>query len=125
MAICLLSIISPAYRHGMALRRTLPASERGQFRALRRLYTDDEEVLFKAARSIVLNGIEEVIGRPDLADRAIFLTLSPIGEEHRRSESEPWREFEDARPLILGALLDAVAHGLGAVDYVRVGRLPR
>src|SRR3989454_6007657 len=62
--------------------------------AVRRLYTDDEEVLFKAARPTVLNGIEDVIGRSDLADRAIFLTLGPIGEEERRSETELWREFE-------------------------------
>ena len=31
--------------------------------AVRQLYTDDEEVLFKAARPILLNGIEDVIGR--------------------------------------------------------------
>jgi hypothetical protein len=43
--------------------------------AVRQLYTDDEEVLFEAARPILLNGIEDVIGRPDLGDRAIFLTL--------------------------------------------------
>ena len=43
--------------------------------AVRRLYTDQDEVLFEAARPVVLNGIEEVITRPDLADRAIFLTL--------------------------------------------------
>ena len=75
--------------------------------AVRRLYTDDEEVLFEAARPIMLNGIEDVISRADLADRAIFLTLAPIAEEQRRSESELWREFELARPRILGALLDA------------------
>ena len=51
--------------------------------AVRRLYTDDEEVLFKAARPIALNGIEDVIGRADLADRAIFLMLAPIGEARR------------------------------------------
>jgi hypothetical protein len=72
-----------------------------------------------------LNGIEDIIGRSDLADRAIFLTLGPIGEEQRRSETELWREFELARPAILGALLDAVAHGLGAVGSVHLGRLPR
>jgi hypothetical protein len=93
--------------------------------AVRRLYTDDEEVLFQAARPIVLNGIEDVIGRADLADRAIFLRLAPIGAEQRRSETELWREFERARPAVLGALLDAVAHGLGAVDSVRSDRLPR
>src|SRR5262249_55630653 len=48
---------------------------------VRRLYSDDEEVLFQAARPTLLNGIEDIIGRPDLADRAIFLTLGPIGEE--------------------------------------------
>ena len=80
--------------------------------AVRQLYTNDEEVLFKAARPILLNGIEDVIGRPDLADRAIFLTLEPIREKRRRSESELWREFELARPAILGALLDAAALGL-------------
>ena len=66
--------------------------------AVRQLYTDDEEVLFKAARPTLLNGIEDIIGRSDLADRAIFLTLGPIAEEQRRSETELWREFELARP---------------------------
>src|SRR6516164_8171737 len=93
--------------------------------ALRRLYTDDEEVLFKAARPIVFNGIEDIIGRADLADRAIFLMLAPIGEAQRRSETELWREFERARPAILGALLDAVAHGLRALASIQPDRLPR
>src|SRR5262249_13460350 len=92
--------------------------------AVRQLYTDDEEVLFKAARPTLLNGIEDVIGRSDLADRAIFLTLGPIGEEQRRSETELWREFELARPAILGALLDAMAHGLRAMGSVQLACRP-
>src|SRR5947209_5018001 len=55
--------------------------------AVRRLYTDEEEVLFEAARPILLNGIEDIISRPDLADRAIFMTLSPIAEADRRPEA--------------------------------------
>jgi hypothetical protein len=43
--------------------------------ATRRLYTNHDEMLFQASRPIVLNGIEDVITRPDLADRAIFVTL--------------------------------------------------
>src|SRR5438132_739146 len=93
--------------------------------AVRQLYTDDEEVLFEAARPILLNGIEEVISRPDLGDRAIFLTLAPIGEAQRLPESELWREFEIARPQIFGALLDAVVHGLRALGGVHLDRLPR
>jgi hypothetical protein len=82
-------------------------------------------VLFEAARPILLNGIEEVISRPDLGDRAIFLTLAPIGEAQRRLESELWREFEIARPRMLGALLDAVVHGLRAMGGVHLDWLPR
>src|SRR5271166_5834246 len=66
--------------------------------AVRRLYTDDEEVLFEASRPILLNGIEDVINRPDLGDRAIFLALAPIAEADRRPEAELWQNFEMARP---------------------------
>ena len=93
--------------------------------ALRRLYTDQDEVLFTAARPVILNGIEDVITRPDLADRAILLTLAPITEAQRRPERTLWQEFELARPQILGALLDAAVHGLRALPRARLERLPR
>jgi hypothetical protein len=93
--------------------------------ALRQLYTDADEVLFQAARPAILNGIEDVIARQDLADRAIFLTMAPLTDEQRRPEAELWRQFELARPRILGALLDAVSHGLGVRDRIQFARLPR
>ena len=93
--------------------------------AVRQLYTDRDEVLFQAARPIILNGIEDVITRPDLADRAIFLTLPHLQEERRRAEKEIWRAFESAQPHILGALLDAASHGLRALPEVRLEQLPR
>jgi hypothetical protein len=93
--------------------------------ALRQLYTDADEVLFQAARPAILNGIEDVITRQDLADRAIFLTMGSLSDEQRRPEAELWREFELARPRILGALLDAVSHGLGMRDRIQFARLPR
>jgi hypothetical protein len=93
--------------------------------AVRQLYTDQEEVLFQATRPILMNGIEDVISRPDLADRAIFLTLPAIPEGRRRPENELWRDFEIARPRILGALLDAVVQGLRTQNRIRLDRLPR
>ena len=82
-------------------------------------------MLFTAARPIILNGIEDVITRPDLADRAILLKLAPITEAQRRPEKMLWQEFELARPQILGALLDTAAQGLRALTRVRLERLPR
>jgi hypothetical protein len=92
---------------------------------LRQLYTDADEVLFRAARPILLNGIDDVINRPDLADRAILLTLPPIGERRRRSERQIWRDFELARPRLLGALLDAAVVGLRNLLNIQLEQLPR
>jgi hypothetical protein len=93
--------------------------------ATRQLYTDQDEVLLNATRPVILNGIEEVVNRPDLADRAIFLTLAPIPDGKRRPEAELWAAFEAARPRILGALLDAVAAGLERLPEIRLEQLPR
>jgi hypothetical protein len=93
--------------------------------AVRQLYTDQDEVLIDAARPVILNGIEDVITRPDLADRSIFLTLPPVVDDRRQAERELWRQFELARPRILGALFDLVAHGLRILPDIGVDRLPR
>ena len=58
--------------------------------ATRQLYTDQDEVLLNAIRPSILNGIEDVVNRPDLADRAICLTLQPIPDDKRRLETELW-----------------------------------
>jgi hypothetical protein len=93
--------------------------------AVRQLYTDDEETLFDAVRPIILNGIEDIVTRPDLADRALFLTLEPIAQELRRPEAELRAEFEAERPQILGVLLDAVVHGLRLLPDTYLEGLPR
>jgi hypothetical protein len=93
--------------------------------AVRQLYSDQDEVLFDAARPVILNGIEDIVTRPDLADRAVFLTLEPIPEERRRPEQELWAAFEAERPRILGVLLDAVARGLAELPRTKLDKLPR
>jgi hypothetical protein len=93
--------------------------------AVRQLYTDQDEVLFDACRPMILNGIEDIVSRPDLADRALFLTLQPIPEERRRPEHELWAAFEKERPSILGALLDAVVEGLRRLPETYLPKLPR
>jgi hypothetical protein len=93
--------------------------------AVRQLYSDQDEVLFDAARPVILNGIEDIVTRPDLADRAVFLTLEPIPEERRRPEQELWAAFEAERPRLLGVLLDAVAKGLAELPRTKLDKLPR
>ena len=72
----------------------------GGAHAARTLYSDDEETLLEAMKPIILNGIDDVVTRPDLADRAIFLTLDPIPDNKRRVEAEFFAEFEARKPKI-------------------------
>jgi len=91
----------------------------------RQLYTDDDEIVLEASRPVILNGIEEIVTRPDLADRAIFLTLEPISDENRRTEGTLWPAFNAERAGIIGALLDAVAGGLLRLPDTQIQKLPR
>jgi hypothetical protein len=91
----------------------------------RELYTDQDEVLFGSKRPIILNGIDDIATRPDLADRSIVQTLTAISDERRKLETELWADFERKRPRILGALLDAVSHGLTTLPDVKLDRKPR
>ena len=93
--------------------------------ATRQLYSDQDEALFDATRPIILNGIEDIVERPDLADRSIFVKLENIAEDKRKPELAFWAEFERAHPRILGALLDGVVHGLRQLPDVRLDRTPR
>lgn len=93
--------------------------------AVRQLYTDQDEILFDAARPVILNGIEDIVARPDLADRALFLALEPIPETRRLPAERLWLAFEAERPRLLGALLDAVSHGLRVLPATTLPRLPR
>jgi hypothetical protein len=72
-----------------------------------------------------LNGITEVATSSDLIDRSIFVTLPPIAEEQRKEEEKFWARFDEARPRLLGALLDAVVYGLKNLPNVKLERLPR
>jgi hypothetical protein len=73
----------------------------------------------------LLNGIpDDLAERSDLADRSIVLELPAIDEDEHRFEEEFWEEFEEARPRILGALLDGVVGALASkVSLEGYGRI--
>jgi hypothetical protein len=91
----------------------------------RELYTNAEEVTLAAERPVILNGIEELATRPDLLDRAIVLNLPNISEVRRRTESSFWRQFEQEKPRILGALFMAASTALRRVGDITLKSTPR
>ncbi len=93
--------------------------------ATRELYTNKDETLFTATRPIIVNGITDIVHRHDLSDRCIFITLPPIKDEARLTEDALNRKFDEARPGILGGLLNAVSTALKNYRTVTLPSLPR
>jgi 5S rRNA maturation endonuclease (ribonuclease M5) len=91
----------------------------------RTLFSDNEETIFFVQRPILLNGINDLVSRPDLLDRALLVSLPRIEETARKQEKTFWLDFEQKHPLILGALLDAVSVALANIETTTIERLPR
>ncbi len=93
--------------------------------ATRTLYTDDDETIFNVKRPVMLNGIDNVIRKHDLADRAIIISLGVIQEERRIPEKKFWEDFGGDSPKILGAILDAVSSVLKTIETIHLASHPR
>jgi len=91
----------------------------------RELYSDADEKIFDYQRPVILNGIGDIVTRPDLLDRSIVIQLPIIPEDKRRQESDLNRAFDKARPRILGALLDAAVCALRNQHTVELPLKPR
>ena len=85
---------------------------------MRVLYTNLDELVVNACRPILLEGIPDVVAQPDLADRTIAVGLPVL--LRKRSEAEFWAAFRQARPRIMGALLDALVAARRTVDRVHL-----
>lgn len=77
-----------------------------------KLRTDTEQINLQYTSPILLNGIPDLMGNPDLLDRSLIFHLPPIPPNQIKDEDDFWAEFEQDRPYILGALLDAMVSGL-------------
>jgi hypothetical protein len=91
----------------------------------RQLFSDDDEILFAAERPVIVNGITDIITRPDLLDRAVVVTLDPIPNNQRRRESDLDAQFDALHPHMLGALLDVIVMALKNEATTQLPELPR
>ena len=90
----------------------------------RELYTDDD-IIYRLQNTIALNGINQIVYKPDLLDRSILIHLERISPEKRKEHKVLWAEFERDRPFILGAIFDTLASALAFYPDVKLNRLPR
>lgn len=104
---------------------TLCRAVTGEGFSKRKLYSNDDDILYFFRRALVLNGINIPAQRPDLLDRCVLVRLDRIPEDARRDEQGFWKAFEHARPRILAAMLDAMVGAMGLEPSVQLETLPR
>ncbi|CAJ1845407.1 hypothetical protein [Aeromonas veronii] len=70
----------------------------------RKLYTDGEEFSMDMRCALVLNGIHTFVTESDLVSRCLNITLKPIPDEARCSESELSAKLEEQLPSLIYTL---------------------
>ena len=95
----------------------------GDNQTVRKLYTTNEEFTISLKKPILLNGIDEIAKRSDMASRSIKIDLSKV--QLYRSETSIWNAFMIDVPSILGGLLDGLSAALNQYENTRINNLPR
>lgn len=103
----------------------LCAAITGTKAAKRKLYSDADQVVLSLHNVVVINGIDIVPRRSDLADRSLLFELRPIGETARRTDTEIWEAFMKQRPAIVGAIFDTLSSAMDILPTLEFKKLPR
>ncbi len=109
----------------MAMQDILCSLATGGGSSERELYKNKSESVFSAMRPTVVNGIENIVTRPDLISRAILLEIPTIDAENKLSEAKMWADFEKDLPKIFAGLLDLFSKTLIELPHIIVARPPR
>jgi len=91
----------------------------------RRLYTDDEYIIYSYQRCIVINGINLLALKPDLLERSLLFELERIDKSSRMYEDNFWEEFEKKKPEILGAIFTIISKAMKIKDSIVLEKKPR
>lgn len=91
----------------------------------RKLYTNDDDCIFTFKRCLTINGINNVANRADLLDRSLMFELSRVSEENRVEAQKVYKEFENKRPYLLGAIFTLLSSAMKIYPTVQLDKLPR
>ncbi len=91
----------------------------------RQLFTDSDDVVYRIQKTIAVNGINQVISKPDLLDRAILIKLKRIAPDQRMPEADFWAAFKHDKAQLLGAIFDTLVKALNIYPDVEMSEVPR
>jgi hypothetical protein len=74
----------------------------------RKLFSDDEDILYEYVRCTGFSGINLVATKPDLLSRGIIFRQETILDKYLREDKEIEREFNKILPQLLGFIFDVM-----------------
>jgi hypothetical protein len=107
----------------------LSRSVTGESFSKRQLYTDADDVIFIFRRLIILTGINLIVRKSDLLDRALIIEIKRVPDEKRIEDRKLAARLAAVLPKLFGALLDLLVKAMqtvrrrGAVEIAAHGRL--
>lgn len=91
----------------------------------RKLFSDEDDIVFSYRRCIGLNGINVVAQRPDLLERTLLFKLARISPDRMSEERKLLDEFEAMKPRLFGAVLWALSVAMRLKQDVQLRSLNR
>lgn len=88
-------------------------------------YTNDDDFIYNFRHIVAINGVHQIVSKPDLLDRSILLALERIPEEKRMTEEQLWNRFNAVKPQLLGAIFSTVSGALHEYQNVQLSAMPR
>ena len=92
---------------------------------VRKLHTTSDTVTIPLKSCLVLNGIDIAGYKTDLIDRTIVFSLPRIDPSQRKDEKEFWKEFNAAKPMLLGHYFDVLARSIQIYPDTKPESSPR
>lgn len=74
----------------------------------RKHYSNSEQIILKAKRAVLMNGIDGIPEFPDFISRSVIINLQALNAEEIKTDEEVRAIFNKYRPSVLGAILDLV-----------------
>jgi hypothetical protein len=90
----------------------------------RKLYSDDEDIVYELKRCLGVNGINISLTEPDALDRSILIELERI-DDGNLEEKEIINKLLEIRPQILGCIFDVIVRAMQIKSSLTIRKLPR
>ena len=90
----------------------------GEATSKRKLYTDEEDVVFQYKRAIILNGINCPATREDILDRSILINLKRI--RNYKEERVIFNEWNALKPELLDLIFNTLVKALQIYNITKI-----